>query len=218
MAWGFGDAVVTLVGKALGRRKIRQQDRDSAGDAARRDPLGRGAGLKAIVHRNREPLFFVDERALRAKLWEHTVAAWPDWALAVDADEVFEDRMQHEIGGLLDHDEFNAVDFRLFHSWRSRTHYRVDGGWNPWPKRVRMLFHYRPEGTYTWPRLRIHCDRIPLEARREIHVLQSDVRKKHFGWATPADIERKYRGYRKHHDDLHLRSVMDPQETVRPEP
>lgn len=170
---------------------------------------------KVILHRNETPQFFVDESALRAQLWEYTVAAQPDWVLAIDADEIFEERMQHEIAGLIDQNEFDAVEFRLFDFWGCRTHYRIDGGWNPWPKRVRMLFRYQPGKSYTWPQQRLHCGRIPLEARQEVRVYQSDLRVKHLGWANPDDIQRKYRRYREYYDDPHLQSVLVSTESIQ---
>ncbi len=164
-----------------------------------------------VLSRTSEPLFLVDESALRQALWERTVETRPDWVLAIDADELFEERMRHEALSLIDQQEYDAVEFRVFDFWGDRAHYRVDGAWDPWRKRVRMLFRYRPGQTYSWPRQRLHCGRIPLEIRRSARVYQSDLRVKHLGWLRPEDIRRKYEQYRRIGTGLdpHLESVLD---------
>lgn len=173
---------------------------------------------KVILHRNREPQLIHDESLLRARLWELAVETEPDWLLAIDADEFFEEGMKDEIGTLIDQDEYDAVEFRLFDFWGGTTHCRVDGGWNPWPKRVRMLVRYDSERRYTWPRRRLHCGRIPLELRGPLIVFQSALRVKHFGWARPEDIRRKYPLYKGIEPSDHLESVWDPPEKVKLEP
>ena len=170
---------------------------------------------KVILHRNPEPLFFVHEGRLRAQLWEYTVQRHPDWILAIDADEIFEERMGHEVRALINQTEYEAIEFRLFDFWGDRTHVRVDGGWNPWAKAVRMLFRYESSRAYSWPDKPFHCGRIPVEVRGPLPVYQSDIRVKHYGWADPADIRRKALRYRERDDSAHLRSVWDPPEKVR---
>lgn len=173
---------------------------------------------KVVYHALEASLFFGHESELRARLWEHTIALQPQWVLAIDADEVFEERMRYEIHALIHHDEFDAVEFRLFDFWGGKTHYRVDGAWDPWTKRVRMLFRHRPERAYTWPEQRFHCPRIPFEVRGSIQVYQSDLRVMHFGWARPEDIARKYQQYKAFDDSPHLKSVLDEPEKIRLEP
>ncbi|MDQ7793834.1 MAG: glycosyltransferase family 2 protein [bacterium] len=173
---------------------------------------------RVILHRNPEPLFSLDESVLRETLWRLTVATEPSWILSVDADEMLEERMRQEAPALIGQDEYDCVEFRLFDFWGGRTHYRVDGGWNPWARRVRMLFRYRPGQVYTWPRQRLHCGRIPLEAREPLPVYQSDLRVMHLGWVRPEDARRKYEQYRERWSGPHLESVLDPPEKIRLEP
>lgn len=173
---------------------------------------------KAIVHRNKAPEFVENESRFRARLWELTVETDPDWILAIDADEVFEERMKDEIDVLIEQDEYDAVEFRLFDFWNGTSHVRVDGGWNPWPKRVRMLVRYDPDRTYTWPDRRLHCGRIPLELRGPLIVYQSDLRVMHFGWARPEDVRRKYDRYRAIEETKHLQSVLDAPDKIKLEP
>jgi len=168
---------------------------------------------KVILHRNHESLFFEDESRLRSRLWQYTVETRPGWVLAIDADEIFEKRMQSESKSLINQDEFDVVEFRLFDFWGGRTHYRVDGKWDPWVKGVRMLFRYHPNRAYSWPEQRFHCGRVPVEVRNDIWVYQSDLRVKHFGWARDEDIRRKYDRYKQVHQDSHLESVLaDPED------
>lgn len=173
---------------------------------------------KVIFHRNETTEFLVDESRFRARLWELTLQAEPDWILAIDADEVFEERMKHEVSLLIDQEEYEAIEFRLFDFWNGYTHVRVDGAWNPWPKRVRMLVRHRPGKTYTWPSRRLHCGRIPLELRGPLPVYQSDLRVKHYGWARPEDVRRKYERYRAIEETEHLKSVLYDADQVRVEP
>lgn len=170
---------------------------------------------KVRLYRETESLMAKDESAARIKLWDYTVNRDPEWILAIDADEVFEKRMAHEVAGLISQDEFDAVEFRLFDFWGDRQHYRVDGYWDPWVKRVRMLFRYNPRQTYSWPRRKLHCGRIPLEARGPIPVYQSDIRVKHYGWIRTQDIQRKYLRYKEFDDSDHLKSVLDSQDKIQ---
>lgn len=173
---------------------------------------------KVILHRSKTPEFLVNESRFRARLWDLTAQAEPDWILAIDADEFFEERIKYEIDFLIDQDHYDAVEFRLFDFWNGMTHVRVDGGWNPWPKRVRMLVRFHPGRTYTWPDRRLHCGRIPLELKGMLTVFQSDLRVKHFGWARPEDIKRKYERYRSIEESEHLKSVLDGPEEIKLEP
>src|SRR5690606_30397927 len=142
----------------------------------------------------------------------------PDWILAIDADEVLEERMKHEVDILIDQHDYDAVEFRLVDCWNGTSHVRVDGGWNPWPTRVRLLVRYDPHRTYTWPDRRLHCGRIPQELRGLLTVYQSDLRVMHFGWARSEDVGRKYETYRAIEETEHLRSVLDSPEKIKLEP
>jgi len=176
--------------------------------------LCRGAD-KVVYHRHETSLFYGQESALRSKLWHKTMALGPRWVLAIDADERFEERMAEEIDILIQQDEFDVVEFRLFDFWGGTTHYRVDGPWDPWTKSVRMLFRVDPDGQYTWPVQPFHCPRLPLEARTTPRVFQCDIRVKHFGWANRADIRRKYDRYKQFDGSDQLKSVLDKDDTVR---
>jgi glycosyltransferase involved in cell wall biosynthesis len=177
---------------------------------------------KVILCRNEESLFFKHEARLRAQLWELMAAAEPDWILTVDADEIFEDRMQNEVKCLINQCDFDGVEFRMFDFWKSTTHYRVDGLWNPWPRFSLLLARYFPEIEYTWPDRSFHSGRWPMFYRgRGIISFQSDIRVKHYGWARGEEHKEKYRAYKaadpegKYSSREHLESVLAPQNTVK---
>jgi hypothetical protein len=170
---------------------------------------------KVLLCQEEEPLFETDESLVRLKLWNYTIQANPDWILAIDADEIFEERFPYEVKDLINQDEFDAVEFRLFDLWGDPEHYRIDGGWNPWVKKVRMLFRYIPQQTYTWSRSKLHCGRVPLEVLKYPRVYQSDLRVKHYGWLRPEDINNKYTRYSKHDHSEHLQSVLAPPDQIK---
>ena len=176
---------------------------------------------KVILHRNKEPLFFHHEALLRTKLWEHVIQTEPDWILALDADELFEERIYGEIQGLLNQVEFDGVEFRLFDFWKGFTHYRIDGSWNPWKRFNLFLVRYFPEVENIWPDRPFHCGRWPLFYNKgNLISFQSDIRLKHFGWAREEEHKKKYLAYKamdpegKFLSKEHLESVLASADTV----
>lgn len=163
---------------------------------------------KIIYYRGNERLFDRDESLLRSRLWEYTVELRPAWILAVDADEIFEERAEAEFHSLLKQRDFSAVDFRLFDFWNG-FQYRVDGGWNPWVKSHRMLVQYDPSLSDRWREQNPHCGRFPLEYYSLPYAFQADFRVKHLGWMTPKDRQSKSMFYlSKCPDDKHAQSIF----------
>ena len=144
------------------------------------------------LFRRESSLFLTDEARLRRELWHYTAASNPEWLLALDADELLEDRAARELPYLLRQDLFPAVGFRLFDCWGGEEYYRVDGLWNPWRRGFSIyLVKYQPHLPAIWPDLAFHCGRLPLAYRR-LPYLESDLRIKHLGWANPTEIQWKY--------------------------
>lgn len=156
---------------------------------------------KVIAYKNEKPLFIEDESALRARLWDLTVKENPDWILAIDADEIFEDRMLDEIHFLVNQDDYEVICFRVFDFWGSKTHYRIDGNWNPWTRFWPFLMRYKPNIDYFYPKNKIHCPRFPNSCNNFIYYY-SDIRIKHYGWANEMEHYKKYDFYKK--KDLEL--------------
>ncbi|MDI3534929.1 MAG: hypothetical protein PWQ82_1294 [Thermosediminibacterales bacterium] len=171
---------------------------------------------KVKLYRNEEPMFIANESLARKKLWQLVEKSNPDWILAIDADEVFEDQIESQIGYIMAGDDYDAVEFRIFDFWKSMTHYRVDGLWNPWNRFSTLLIRYQPGKVYSWPDLPLHCGRIPMEYRsHRIKRFQSNIRVKHFGWADEKDHIKKYAFYKQKDPEgrlqakNHLESVLD---------
>jgi glycosyltransferase involved in cell wall biosynthesis len=150
---------------------------------------------KVIVYKNDNPLFASDEPAMRLKLWQLAVEEKPDWVVAVDADEIFEDRVINEIDMLLSQDDFHAISFRVFDFWLNPSSYRIDGGWNPWRKSLLFMVRYNPELDFKWLQREVHCGRFPQAYENRI-AYYSDIRIKHYGWLKPEDHYGKYLYYR----------------------
>ncbi|MCK8817060.1 glycosyltransferase family 2 protein [Natroniella sulfidigena] len=151
---------------------------------------------KVHLFKNETRLFNQDETIVRSKLWELAVQRNPDWLLAIDADEIFSDRIIDEVGYYINQETYQAISFRLFDFWKSEEFYRVDGAWNPWhrPGSV-FLARYHPEWDASWPDNVIHTGRWPLEYRNLKQIYHSDIRIKHFGWANAEDHHQKFLFY-----------------------
>ncbi|MCY0886363.1 MAG: glycosyltransferase family 2 protein [Firmicutes bacterium] len=181
--------------------------------------LGRYPRVRAF--RGRQPWFPRHEAQLRHHLWRLTVRFRPRWILALDADELFEERALAELPPLLAGRDYDAVAFRLFDFWKGEEQVRVDGAWNPWNRFSPLLVRYRPELPDTWPDQVIHCGRLPL-AYRELVTFQSHLRVRHYGWARGGEHLAKYLFYRER--DLaqygrvsaHTESVLAPRVTLEP--
>lgn len=159
---------------------------------------------------------FGREWKLRELLWRVAVSTGPDWLLALDADEIFEDRAKDRIRALIDQDRYDWVGFRIFDFWGGFTHYREDEHWNLHRRFTPVLVRYLPGFHYVYPPMDLHVPRIPL-TYAALPGTCSDLRIKHFGWAgTAEERRRKYERYRaldpegRWGCDAQYRSVLDP--------
>ncbi|HWP96819.1 MAG TPA: glycosyltransferase family 2 protein [Syntrophomonadaceae bacterium] len=150
---------------------------------------------KAIIYKNNASQFATDEPGLRARLWQLTLKENPDWIVALDGDEVFEDRIINEIGILINQNDYQAISFRLFDFWLSRQVYRIDGGWNPWQKSITLMVRYNAAIQNSWLQREVHCGRFPY-AYENLPSYYSDIRVKHYGWTRDEDHYSKYLYYR----------------------
>lgn len=133
---------------------------------------------------------FHNEVALRKQQWELVVSTNPDWILVLDADEMLEERAKFVIRDLINQPFYDHYSFRLYDFW-DPTHYRDDRYWQAHKTYRVFLVRYQPKFKYTWQETPLHCGRLP----NNIGLLpgaRSDLRVKHFGWASPADREAKY--------------------------
>ncbi|WP_342562893.1 glycosyltransferase [Paenibacillus sp. FSL R7-0345] len=142
-----------------------------------------------------ESPLFSREWELRQKLWELAVSTEPDWLLAVDADEFYEEAAKREMRRLIDQDAYDWVAFRLYDFWGGTTHYRDDEHWNIHTKHTRTLVRYLPDYHYFTPRMNHHVPRLPL-SYAALPGFLAELRVKHYGWAlSPEELRRKYERY-----------------------
>ncbi len=148
---------------------------------------------KAFVIELKESLF-ENEVELRRLAWNETVKRNPDWILTVDADEVYEDAMIHQVKEMIHSCEYDAYAFRLYDFWNSRETYREDKNWQA--HHFYKTFLVRNVGLEAeWLDTPKHCGRIPLNYSKTLRTYYSDIRVKHLGWMDPVDQLKKYDYY-----------------------
>lgn len=72
----------------------------------------------------------------RQTLWDLLMKYDPEWCVLLDADEIFEDKIVNFFGQLrqvvdVPEDIDIVFSFPMCHFWKSKTHFRVDGVWDP---------------------------------------------------------------------------------------
>ncbi len=187
---------------------------DATLEVCRRSP-------KVVLHRGEAPLLAEDEAVLRGRLWQLALQQDPEWIVALDADEELEDRAVGELPRLMDQKDYDVIACRIFDFWKSETHVRVDGLWNPWNRFSPIAVRAVAGLSSAWTPLRIHCGRFP-KAYRDRATFYSHLRVRHFGWACAADHLRKYLFYRERDLALsgkvggHTESILSPRIALEP--
>jgi hypothetical protein len=176
-----------------------------------------------------EPLFFVHEGRFRNALLEMTLSRKPTHILAIDADEFVTDgqAVRNACAG-----PGNVFTLRMEEVWKADENglqIRVDGGWRQ--RNVPILYRVPP-----LPRHRSFkiADRAMACGREPQSVAMQALRGKstpsgssilHFGWTREAERDARYQRYVQHdlgksggHADMHLRSIMWPDDKVTLEP
>ncbi|RIV17634.1 glycosyltransferase [Alicyclobacillaceae bacterium I2511] len=140
-------------------------------------------------------LYGVNEAALKLRLFRRTVATRPDWILAIDADEVMENRFKSGVWGMINQTELDWYGFQFYHFWGSKTHFRTDKLWAPKEYGPR-LFRYLPNAPYQWNMQALHGGSVPANLVHDFPGAHSDMRMKHYGYAgLPEERQRKYQFY-----------------------
>lgn len=137
---------------------------------------------------------FSNECSLREQQWEETIKTNPDWILCLDADEIFEDKFQHEVKSLVQKNDVDVYLFRLYDFWNA-TSYREDTYWKAHFYYRPFLVRYKPEVHYTFKKWAQHCGRFPQEFHSSPKAVLSELRLKHYGWAKIEDRQNKYTRY-----------------------
>jgi len=138
------------------------------GDASDDETFKAASFSKVSYYQKNTTEYDGDDRRLRSQLWQLASRENPDWVLAINTDEIFEDRIINEIGLLLGQDDYDVVCFRVFHFWKSDSHYRTDGNWNPWKNFLPFIVRYKPELE-------------KADASTDVYSFFSDIRIRHFG-------------------------------------
>lgn len=138
---------------------------------------------------------FANEYSLRKQLWDLAVSTDPDWILALDADEAFEECADLELPFLAANPVAEAYAFRLYDLW-DEEHYREDEWWNAHQRFWTVMVRYLPGFPYEWQETPLHCGRLPRNLG-QLNVMPSRLRLKHLGWMRPADRLAKYDRYKK---------------------
>lgn len=144
----------------------------------------------------------VDEVRDKNRLLAWTLAFQPDWIIALDGDDSFEDRAKHVIRdeiGRIDPGSPEVTSFLInyLYFWDREDQYvdqeswirRIFTLWGQAPSELR--FDYHPDH-----RAGFHCGSIPVNLRGQTKKI--DVVLKHFGYLHRHDRERKYRFYAAH--------------------
>lgn len=174
---------------------------------------------KVRLIRNSDSLFWKNESALRQQCWHETVARNPEWILAIDADEMVEERMKSMVQNLMQQQEYGQIAFQLVEFWGSQTHYRVDKLWNPQNRWVVNMIRYYPGYPYRWKETPLHCGRFPCNLPGK--VLPSGLRWKHYGYANQNEHKQKFEAYISRDPEgrycplSHYLSILDPNPELR---
>lgn len=136
---------------------------------------------------------FSNEVILRKAQWDAVVETNPDWILHLDADQILEKRAKEEIPRLIQDQNCKIYYFRIYDFW-NETQYRDDLYWGAHRHHYPFLVKYVPDFPYEWRETPQHCGHFPIN----VTLLEgkcSDLRVKHFGWATQEDRMAKYMRY-----------------------
>ena len=150
--------------------------------------------IPLIIASNQNPSF-QNEILLRKQLWQMTIETNPDWIIALDADEIFEDIVVPELKKLASQNNSDVISFRLFDMWAD-NYYREDAYWSAHKYYRPFMVRYIPGFNYRWQETPQHCGRLPYNIP-SLRVEPSQLRLKHLGWLRPQDRLQKYYRYKK---------------------
>ena len=118
-----------------------------------------------------------------------------DWAISIDADEVFEDKFDRAYAERLmrvPHPAISGYSFHWYHFWNSDQYWRADGVWGQMGGGCRM---YRCLSGFRVPNKAFHVGNAP--ALPEGSIALTSVRIKHYGNMIAEERQRKYEFYQR---------------------
>ena len=157
--------------------------------------------------------FKVNELYLRKLLFELICKYNPEWILMIDADEVFESKFKTEVKKIMAATDFFWFSFIHLHFWGDKIHYRIDKLWKPHNSAIRLC-RYAPDFSYNWGITPFACGSLPFNIFYQPGK-RTDIVVKHYGYANPDDIKKKYEFYKeqdplgRYHAKEHLESIGD---------
>jgi glycosyltransferase involved in cell wall biosynthesis len=152
------------------------------------------AGIPLHIVQNKESKFS-NEVVLRKQQWEETIKTNPEWIVFLDADQIFEPRFKDQVKKMVQDQEADLFCFRLYDFWDDH-HYRDDQYWCAHKVYRPFLVRYKPGIEYQWKNTPQHCGSFPATVL-QFPAKYSDLRLKHYGWATKEDRLAKYNRYMK---------------------
>ena len=152
------------------------------------------ASAKVIIkHYDRD----FDERRDRNELLEMAQAEKVDWILALDADEIMEDKVSHEkmrklMATPVPH--IASYKFPEYTFWNDESHWRYD---TPWGKMTsQRMWKVQPGRSIKHgAKSTLHCEHVPIQPFGAVSI--SSMRIKHYGYVDANERARKYEWYEK---------------------
>jgi len=138
---------------------------------------------KVFVRTLEMSLWKCDEKVVRERLYKMAIERHPDWILALDADEFFEDRFKQEVREMIEQ-PFDWYSFNWYHFWTPDSYGRVSSSSM---KSLRRLFKYFPDKPSNFPLVHHHCGSTPEWVRWHSNGKETDIRVKHFGFIRKED-------------------------------
>lgn len=150
------------------------------------------ANIPLHLVKNKKSMF-ANEVSLRKMQWDETVKTNPDWILNLDADELLEEGFWEHAQTALNNPAWEQCRFRLYDMW-NETQYREDAFWSAHKITRMFLLRYRSDYAYQWNEMPQHCGRFPSNCDA-FPKAEGEYRVRHFGWATKADRDKKFKRY-----------------------
>jgi len=132
-------------------------------------------------------LWKTNEKLARETLYKITIERNPDFILATDADELFEDRFKQEVRQMMKQ-SFNWYSFNWYHFWTPDSYSRIS---KSSMKSLRRLFRYCPQKYFSFPIGPHHCGSTPEWVRFNDQGKETDIRVKHLGFIRKEDRLRR---------------------------
>jgi glycosyltransferase involved in cell wall biosynthesis len=154
-------------------------------------------------------MYPIDEGAFRVTQWDYTRAhaREGDWILALDSDDVFEEKFKQELPSLMS-SSYDFYRFRILDMW-DMENYRKDGLWSPY---ITCLFKYKNEPAGFAGKM--HIPLLPKYILGSTNgCTRDDIRLRHYGWVDEYSRESKVKFYVERSEGFnidHALSVLQP--------